>query len=335
MNDLIYMRPDCCRACGAKLVMWLDNVRDHVYGVEGEWHLHRCSNTICAAGYLDAQLTAVELSRFYDTYSTHRPPVLAVTGAKLLYRQAIDWILDKQLSYRAHAVPKIAKAVGAAMATIPFFRMTALARAFWLPAVANGKLVEIGFGNGQSLVQMRRLGWQVEGVEFDEICIKDARALGFDVHVGDFESQSFKDGTLDAVVGSHVIEHVPDPGRLMATIYRKLVPDGRMVLVTPNAASWGCKTFKTNWRGLEAPRHLTLQTPHSLVLHAQQAGFTKVQVFGTPLGGGILQQSMRISLGKASSPAGRIGRLGWTIIASLIHMVQPQMADEIVLICQK
>jgi 2-polyprenyl-3-methyl-5-hydroxy-6-metoxy-1,4-benzoquinol methylase len=335
MNDLIYFRPDHCRACGARLVPWFDKVRDHVYGVEGEWRIHRCSNTICAAGYLDAGLTAVELNRFYDTYSTHHPPVLAATGAKLLFRQAIDWILHKQLGYNAPEVTGIAKTVGAVLATIPFFRAAALARAFWLPAVTNGKLVEIGFGNGQSLVQMRKLGWQVEGVEFDEVCIKDAKALGFEVFMGDFESQTYRDGTLDAVVGSHVIEHVPDPGRLVSTIYQKLVPGGRLVFVTPNAASWGCKTFRTHWRGLEAPRHLTIQTPHSLALHAQQAGFTKIRVFGTPLGGGILQQSMRILEGKASSPAGRVGRLGWNVIASLIHIIRPQAADEVVLICEK
>lgn len=334
-SDLIYCRPDHCDACGSALNPWLSGVRDRVYGVDGRWDLFRCSDKNCASGYLDARLTPEQLGTFYETYSTHGDPVLHVGRAKLLFRQTMECLIYRGLGYPRPDVPTNAKILAWIFGFIPLMRHTALSRAFWLPHKCHGKLVEIGFGNAQTLLQMRNLGWNVEGIEFDSHCIEKARALGLVVGEGDFCDQDYGDGSLDAIVGSHVIEHVPDPGRLIAAIYEKLAPGGRMVLVTPNGKSLGCAAFGTNWRGLEAPRHLTIQTPASLVRHAERAGFKKIRLFGTPLGGGILQQSMQIRRGKLTIQTGRITQLGWALIASAIYAVAPRRSEEIVLFCEK
>lgn len=335
MSYIVYARPENCNACGASVEPWLHNVQDQVYGVNGQWDIYRCCNRACATAYLDAKLEPNELSGFYDTYSTHLPPVLEVSGVKLIFRQAVEWMLHRKLGYDKPNASLISYMLASILLVVPFFRATALSRAFWLPFKPDGKLVEIGFGNAQSLMQLRKLGWQVSGVEFDSVCVKDAKKLGFDVGQGNFESQGYVDASLDAVVASHVIEHVPEPGRLMSSIYEKLAPGGRMVLVTPNALSWGAAIFKASWRGLEVPRHLTIQTPNSLLWHARKAGFQKVRVFGTPLGGGILHQSMQISLGLKCGPANPLVRFFWVAIANMIHIVRPQLSDEVVLICQK
>ncbi|WP_181883700.1 class I SAM-dependent methyltransferase [Sphingorhabdus pulchriflava] len=335
MTEFIYTRPETCTACGAGLHLWRQNVRDGVYGVDGIWNLHRCNNSECAASYLDARLSASQLAGFYETYSTHHDPVFAANGTKLIFRQALEWLFHRRLGYRRPKTSTLLATLARFFELVPLLREMALSRVFWLPYVAGGKLVEIGFGNAQTLLQMRELGWEVEGVEFDEMCIRKARALGFNVKQGDFESQDYPDGSMNAVVGSHVIEHVPDPGKLMATIYNKLQPGGRMVLVTPNGASWGCRLMGAYWRGLEVPRHLTIQTPSSLIRHARRAGFKKIELSGTPLGGGILQQSLRLRLGKPINGSGRLPQLFWASLASMIHLLRPQASDEIVMICEK
>lgn len=334
-RDFLYSLPDRCGACGDALHPWLSGVRDRVYGVDGEWGLYRCSNTECASSYLDAQLTPEQLSGFYAAYSTHSPPVMHVAGAKRLFRQAIEWTTHRSLGYPPPDVPAHAKMFGRIFQIVALLRHTALSRVFWLPYKRGGKLVEIGFGNAQTLLQMSELGWDVEGIEFDKLCIEKARALGLRVGEGDFFAQGFADSSLDAVVGSHVIEHVPDPGRLITEIFAKLAPGGRMVLVTPNGKSLGCALFGADWRGLEVPRHLTIQTPGSLVRHAEQAGFKNVALFGTPLGGGILQQSLRIRRGVPSGPIRRTTQLVWALIASMIYLVTPRRSEEIVLFCVK
>lgn len=334
-SDLLYSRPDQCDACGSALHPWLSGVRDRVYGVDGEWGLYRCSDKNCANGYLDARLTPEQLGSFYTSYSTHCAPILHAGGAKRLFRQAIEWRAHRGLGYPRPNVPTTAKIFGWIFGFIPLLRHTAFSRVFWLPHKRQGKLVEIGFGNAQTLLHMSDLGWNVEGIEFDQVCIEKARALGLQVGEGDFFAQDYTEGSLDAVVGSHVIEHVPDPGRLIAEIRAKLAPGGRMVLVTPNGKSFGSSAFGTDWRGLETPRHLTIQTPGSLIRHAEQAGFRNIKLFGTPLGGGILQQSLQIRSGRSVGQAGRIAQLGWAAIASVLHAVAPQRSEEIVLFCEK
>lgn len=335
MTDYIYTRPDRCGACGAELSPWLLKMQDPVYGVGGEWDISRCQNDDCASAYLDAKLTGEQLGSFYATYGTHAEPVLEAHGAKRIFRQAVAWLLYRRLGYRRPDAPRWIAPVAALLGIIPLFRHMALSRLFWLPHVEGGKWVEIGFGNAQSLLLAREMGWQVRGVEFDGVCIEKARGFGLAVDEGDFGNQSYADDSLDAVVGTHVVEHVPDPGELIATIHRKLVSGGRMVLVTPNGKSVGCRVMGRDWRGLETPRHLTIQTPGSLIRHAQNAGFRKISLFGTPLGGGTLQQSLQIRQGRPVGNRGRLAQFFWAMLATLVYLVKNRASDEIVLLCEK
>ena len=43
----------------------------------------------------------------------------------------------------------------------------------------------------------------------------------------------FADGTFDAVVAAEITEHVPDPARFLAELFRVLRPGGRLVVTTP------------------------------------------------------------------------------------------------------
>ena len=48
----------------------------------------------------------------------------------------------------------------------------------------------------------------------------------------------FDDNSFDVVVLGEVIEHVPDPDFVLAEISRILKRDGRLIVSTPNVASW-------------------------------------------------------------------------------------------------
>ena len=64
--------------------------------------------------------------------------------------------------------------------------------------------------------------------------------------------------SFDAVIMSHVIEHVPQPRELLAECARLLKLGGRLVMLTPNAESFGLDYYGRCWRGLEPPRHLQI-----------------------------------------------------------------------------
>ena len=130
-----------------------------------------------------------------------------------------------------------------------------------------------GCGNGRQLERLAQAGWQVEGVDFDERAVQTARRLGLDVRVGDLASVRYPDEKFDAVILSHVIEHVPDPVALLTECRRVLRHGGQLVLATPNSESLGHRTYGKAWLGLDPPRHLLVFTPRALAKAAERAGF--------------------------------------------------------------
>jgi SAM-dependent methyltransferase len=143
-----------------------------------------------------------------------------------------------------------------------------------LPAPRGGnRLLEIGCGGGYLLERMRTLGWNVEGVDFDPECVEAVVRRGIPCRRGDVRAQTYAPASFDAIYMGNVIEHVYRPLELLEFCRELLAKDGRLVLVTPNAASAGHTWFKRDWRGLEPPRHLQLFTPQSLRSALEKSGF--------------------------------------------------------------
>jgi type II secretory pathway predicted ATPase ExeA len=65
-------------------------------------------------------------------------------------------------------------------------------------------------------------------------------------------------------------------------------------VATPNLKSEGLRTFHSNWRGLDPPRHLVLFTPDSLKLSCIKAGFSDVSL--KPCHVSVYKKSYRMSL---------------------------------------
>ena len=131
------------------------------------------------------------------------------------------------------------------------------------------------------LAVLRDLGWDVEGVDFDPASVGLARSRGLKVHNGNLEDQHLPGASFDAVVMSHLVEHVPDPGRLFGECRRLLRPGGRLVMSTPNADSLAHSLYRASWVALDPPRHLHIFTPKSLCRLVEDAGFECVKWFTT------------------------------------------------------
>jgi SAM-dependent methyltransferase len=98
------------------------------------------------------------------------------------------------------------------------------------------------------------------------------------VHAGSLRGGNFPDATFDAVVMSHVIEHVHQPRELLAEVRRIVRPGGRVVIATPNASSFGHRIMRAAWPFLDPPRHLQIFTPPALEATVRAAGFDEVCV---------------------------------------------------------
>lgn len=330
----VYRSPADCPICKSPLDRSHELTEDKVYGIEGRWNFAQCSNPQCGALFLRHDLTDEELDGFYQTYSTHSPPVIDSHGLKALYRGALKQIWHDCLGYPA-AQRGAARALGKILGRVSFFREEALARVFWLRHRPGGTLIEVGFGNAQGMVILREAGWQVRGTEMDDSCVSQARSLGLNAIKGNFADGLFQPSSVDAIVGSHVIEHVPDHRAFLLEARRVLRPGGNLVLRTPNAASRDARRYGPSWRGLEPPRHLSIHTPGSLASLAKACGYDNVQIWGTPLGGFCVQQSGEIHSGRRPSARQGFKTLFHHFAETVRTIADNRSSSEIVLLCSK
>jgi SAM-dependent methyltransferase len=104
-----------------------------------------------------------------------------------------------------------------------------------LPHRAEGSLLDIGAGVGQFLHHARGSFTQVAGTEVSASAVRIAREkYGLELYPGDAEELAMPPASFDNITLFHVLEHVPDPLRLISRCRDLLRPRGTVVIAVPN-----------------------------------------------------------------------------------------------------
>lgn len=120
----------------------------------------------------------------------------------------------------------------------------------------RGRVLDVGCGRGVLPAQLRRRGWDAHGLELSETSATHAReVLGVPVFVGPIEESPFEDGSFEAVVFWHVLEHLRDPRSALGRARRLLAPGGLLVVAVPNFESLQARVGGRGWFHLDVPRH--------------------------------------------------------------------------------
>lgn len=259
-------------------------LQDRLFGASGAWNLKRCTNHDCRLMWLDPMPLATEIGKAYRSYYTHDDtprPVAAeaenVGRLRRAYRLVKEGYLANRYGY-GNGGGGAPRTLGILLYLLPWRRVQVDLEVRSLGAVPGGRLLDLGCGSGLWLAGMRRLGWQVEGIDFDPAAATAAATRGLHVRCGSLEQQRFADATFNAITMSHVVEHLPNPVKTLTECARILKPGGRLILWTPNTASLGHHLLKQYWRGLEPPRHLHLFSPASVRALLEKAGFPRISV---------------------------------------------------------
>jgi SAM-dependent methyltransferase len=106
----------------------------------------------------------------------------------------------------------------------------------FLLARCGETVVDLGCGYGAYASRISASGRRVVGVELDPDAVDRARAEGVDAHIGDVTALPFEDGSYDTAVLVDVLEHIPEPVRVVREALRVA---RRNVLVTvPNVGEY-------------------------------------------------------------------------------------------------
>lgn len=125
------------------------------------------------------------------------------------------------------------------------------------PYRSSGRLLDVGCSTGDFLSYAKFCGWEIYGSELAGHTAELARQrLDCEVRQGFFEDAGFDSGFFDVVTMWDVVEHVLDPGSLVATALDVLRPGGVLVLFTPNYDSLSRRLIFDRWSALIPDRHL-------------------------------------------------------------------------------
>lgn len=262
---------EACPYCGAReRKLAYGDVQDWSFHcAPGKWNYWDCEN--CGSLYVDPRPSASSIGLAYAKYYTHgsdKPATFAQTMKTRLRNECLSQKLGSSIEPRLH-LPKLldrfVTRLGSQVA-MPFGWML-------LASQPKGQFLDVGCGAGLTVAIAQQLGWDAMGIEIDPVAVREAQRSGLKILEGTYEHLAQYEGKFDCIMCSHVLEHVHEPLDLLVKLKVALKPGGTLLLTLPNSLSAMRYQFGANWRGLEAPRHLSIPSEPQLMHLLVQAGF--------------------------------------------------------------
>lgn len=108
----------------------------------------------------------------------------------------------------------------------------------------KGLFVEIGSFAGTFLLEAKKKGWQVLGIEPLLLPAYYSEKIGVKVIREYFDKADIPANSVDVIVATHVIEHVTDPSDFVGKAHNLLTKGGKLILETPTYDSFVFKLLK-------------------------------------------------------------------------------------------
>jgi ubiquinone/menaquinone biosynthesis C-methylase UbiE len=198
------------------------------------------------------------------------------------------------------------------------------------------RVCDVGCGqNGFLVALQRQRGCLGVGVDFKAEMVEYVRdRLKMPVKHGTLMDARFEAGQFDLVTMNEYLEHEPDPRAVLMEARRVTKKGGHIAVEVPFIDSAPAKLFGSRWSMVDAPRHLSYFTRHTLGELLRQCGYrlTHVETFQVPM---LLGLSVLQAFG-----ARNIGRMGLiestlALLASLpFYLVYPWMDELMVAVAE-
>lgn len=257
-----------CDLCKGQDFTKLYNVKDRMFNVWGKFTLIKCKS--CGLVSLDPKPNSNTLKKFYPSVAYYAYGVDEQTDffgslrSYLIKHYYSPTFFSRLFSFFVHKVPAMPR------------------------KCKNKVILDIGCGSGDTLYLLKKLGWNVYGIEVDKIAVNAAQKRGLNVVRGTYKNLSkYPDKFFDCIRLYHVIEHIDDSSYCLDLIKKKLKDNGELLIGTPNINSLTARVFKSYWYNMDAPRHLYLFSPKTLSVLLKRHGF-QIESLGYCSAGGIV-----------------------------------------------
>ncbi len=223
-----YVKVDSCAICGGPLSVRYRGVKDDRYGYPDSFDICECEK--CKHAQTSPRIVEEYLSELYSNYYPRNEMDPAELGTLAVDRNNFltrvrQWLKgeNNQGHYRAK----------------------------------QGEVVlDYGCGTGVSLLELKVAGVDGYGVETDKNVEKTASYWGLKVCIGELKDDTYPGIKFNLISLNQVIEHIPEPVKLLQLLEKRLSPGGRIVLSFPNSRSIYRKLFGKKWINWHIPYHL-------------------------------------------------------------------------------
>ena len=147
------------------------------------------------------------------------------------------------------------------------------------------RALDVGCARGHLLEELESSGWKCLGIDTDATDVATCIARGLvavELDITNDHPESL--GTFDLVVLGDVLEHLPDPLRVLRKIHSLLNPGARIVVSVPNVAHLSVRAqllfgrFRYSSRGILDNTHLRFFTRRTTLELITNSGFAVNQV---------------------------------------------------------
>lgn len=142
----------------------------------------------------------------------------------------------------------------------------------------KGKILDIGTAGGSFLAAAKKQGWDVAGCEPNRwLANWGNKNYGLNINPGTIFDQKYKGESADVVTLWDVIEHTPDPLKVLKETNRILKKNGLLIVNYPDIDSWLAKLMGRKWLFLTSV-HLYYFTPRTIKEILAKAGFKVIKI---------------------------------------------------------
>lgn len=331
-----------CPVCQEAGETFYPEVTDRVWVAPGTFAYRRCR--ACEMLWLDPRPAPADLRLLYPVEPERGGPG---TGRGPSWFEGGNGTRGEELALArlgyggtAHAADR--GTGGLADRLVPWRKEAAERALMHVRGPPEGRLLDIGCGDGAYLSHMQHLGWSALGTEVEpRVAARARERRALEVLAARAEALPLKQGSVRVITMHHVLDHLHDPSAALRSCHAALSPGGRLVIVSPNGEGEGHRRFRDAWVNLDPPRHLFIFSPRSLRLLTERAGF-HIQLLRTS----ALRATAVHFLSEQFRRTGRFPAevSGWKpgpssrwfgLYERAIHAVRPSAGEEIVLVATR
>jgi 2-polyprenyl-3-methyl-5-hydroxy-6-metoxy-1,4-benzoquinol methylase len=255
-----------CPYCGNETADLWTYGRDRLHHItDATFPYFKCR--ICDVIFLARRPCQNEIGAFYPVeYAPYgqSPPQKFRSQRRRVFERVLNGVARSLLHFETQAKSEVGK--------------------YYDGKVKEGELfLDFGCGGSEWLDRMRKKGMHTIGVDFSPIPLEGIKAKG---HQGLLVEPGFwksiRDESVSFVRMNHVLEHLYDPRDVLGHLYKKLYRGGVLHVAVPNPSAWLARAFRSNWLGLDCPRHLVLYPPTVLKGLLMEIGFGELEIIHEP-----------------------------------------------------